>query len=499
MIAPMVTRRRWVKWTEREPVFIDWQTGHGAGPGGTFTMRPAATLPDFLAELPDTAQRVFVVGPRPEYTPDGFRSWMTDPGAGWATASEGHYLEDADGFTLRFEGPEGRRVSVVRAAVWFGEGDYSPVKALAAWGLLRVGIADHFDGGTLLATPASTGRDLFVRGLGEKVFHLASPEHQALIRSTTGQGRDELLPPAVPALSDGLAEYDGRFMYAACAWGLGSGVEYDNLATGPTTEAAFISQFLDNPYRRGRYQIRWTVPARWDHVGLVGLWTDDGWRYPSAPGDSGVSWVDGSELALLVRYRWSVSIKRRLLLYQPDGPGPLDRWAKKLIALRAELLAFDPGPFGDPYGLAAAAVRSILLHAVGAFTGARHVVTRTAPLDQPGLVPRDAMNMRVEGETIVWGEAGPARWPEVSHPEWSAAIWARCRARMLSGPGGTGALHVSGSAVVAFRTDALYLAERPDWHDDGKAGRLRLVAHLPGPVPWPASKRELLSMKARAS
>lgn len=504
MTAPAFTSRRWRTWREKRPAFVDWRLGQGVHAGGGFQFRPQARLLDFLEGMPPEVERVFVLGPRIGDTPDGLRAWLTGRSGEWV--GEGHYLEDTDSHTLRFVGPEGRRLSVVRAAAWLGEGDYLPIDAWSAWSLLGATVASAFPGGTLLATAASTGRDLLVRSMGENVYPLASPEHQDLIRQTTGQGRTQLLSGCrwegddrgltvwPPDPMPGLAEYDGRLMYGALCRELGSGVAEDIEAGGPASQAALAAEFDERPYRRARYLIHWRVPSGWDRVGLVGRW-DDGWTYPSIPGNDGTSWVDGAELLLMARYGWPFAIVRRLTLHPPIGPGPLDRWAKKLVGIRELLLMARQEGGGRPYELAAAGARALLLHAIGAFTGSPHLVTKTAPLDQGARVPNGAIGVRIEGETLVWGERQATAWPELAHPEWSAAVWARCRARLLSGPGDTGALHVPAETVVAFRTDALYLTERQDWPDDGKAGRLRLVRYVPGPLRWPRSQRELLAMR----
>lgn len=495
MTAPMLTRARWRSLRELRPAFVDWRTGRGAHDQGSFDFRACANLGDFLDGMPEDVERVFVTGARIGDTPDGFAEWMASDGGEWEPAPAGHYLEGSAPI-LRYCGPEGRRIVVQRASAWFGEEPFTAAQAMSAWSTLRLAVTERWEGSTLLATPGTTGRDLFVRSLGERVYPLASAEHQSLIRATSGQGRDELRPAPEDddgfalGLMDGLAEYDGRLMYGALCWGLGSGVAVDQEASGPAAQASFADEFRRHPQRRGRYLIKWRVPHWWRHVGLVGEWRGGRWQYPARPGDSGTSWVDGAELALLVAHQWPFAIARRLLLHESEGVGPLDRWARKLVALR-----FALATTGER--LAAAGARAMLLHALGAFMGTSHTVTRATPIEDQRAVPHSAINPRIEGAYIVWGEPRATAWPELSHPEWSAAVYGRCRARLLSGPASTGALHVPASHVVAFRTDAVYLTSRPDWSDDGQAGRLRLVSWAPGPLPWPQSTAELLRMRAR--
>jgi hypothetical protein len=86
-----------------------------------------------------------------------------------------------------------------------------------------------------------------------------------------------------------------------------------------------------------------------------------------------------------------------------------------------------------------------------------------------------------------------------SHPEWSAEMWGRCRARLLSSPavGGvrTGALHVPPGSVIGLRTDGLTLVGDPGWPDDGAPGRFRLVGRARGVFGWPQTEAELSALK----
>lgn len=489
MTEMLVTRRQWRTWRPKPVAFLDWRTGEYAAEGwkGFIDARP--TLGEVLSQL-GYIERIYVVGHRIGDSPDDFRLWIEAPD-GWQPARAGHYLENLDAHTLRFVTMEGlpRTVEILRAASYFGEGAATVADHLAAYRLLGREVGRLFEGGTLLASPATTGRDLFVRSLGDREYPVASDEHQDLIRSTTGQGRIELVAEPGAELG-GLVEYDGRLMYGALCWGLGSGVVEDYTAASINHERGLLASFRADPQLRARYRIRFTVPRHWQHVGLVGVWDGQRWTYPRVGADLYETWVDGAELALMDRQNWPYAILRRLTLGAIDGK-PLDTWAKKLVMMRSHLS--DPRlNFGPASQLAANGARSILLHAIGAFMGREHVVTKSAPTIEPGRVPFDAVGVRVEGDTLVWGERTPKAWPELSHPEWAAAIWARCRVRMLSGPGGTGALHVPFDEVVGFKTDALYLTtEHKEWTDDGAAGRLRLRSSIPGPLRAPLTVHQL--------
>lgn len=448
--AGVALRRRWARHKRRETEYVT------AG----------RSLADTLDGLGADTERVYVSGSMVEASAE-LLDWATLP-EGWEHG--GHYLRLPHPI-FRCVRPDGREVEVHRADAYFGSG-VTPAAAAAGADELVGQLGDRFDGAGMLATPATTGRELILRSLPPGAFSCLADDHQDLIRSTSGQGRIEML------WSGGdlgeLAEYDGRFMYAALCWGLGAG------------PAVHDDRPVWEPRARGRYRVRFTVPAGWEHVGILGVMSGDGWEYPT----EGVheTWADGAELLVAEKHGWTFDVLERLLL--ADGKAdPLRRWADRLVAAR-EAVSTDE---------ARSALRSILLHGLGALHGRPSTVTKVTAADE---VPADAELVRVEGDRVVWTAAGAtAKWAAMSHPEWTSAVWARARARLLDGPRGVGALHVPRSDLVAFRTDAIYLAgRRPDWEhaDDGKPGRFRLVGHTVGPMAGPTTSAELLRLKGEA-
>jgi hypothetical protein len=150
-------------------------------------------------------------------------------------------------------------------------------------------------------------------------------------------------------------------------------------------------------------------------------------------------------------------------------------------------------------------VRSLVLHAVGAFAARAHRVTRTVPVERAGEVPAGVAPSILDvpgGRLLTWDETQElSPWAlNLSHPEWSAAIWARARVRLLAGPGGVGALALPPGTVVAFRTDALYVtgAARElvrTWPDDGRPGRFRVELDSSTTAPWPANLAALFAIR----
>lgn len=456
------------------------------------------TLAAILTAVRDVAEVVYLTGD--VGTLADYRAWLDGPlPDGWQVDGSGHYLPNVRRPISRFVRPSGDVVELHRSTSWGFDEDDKPRQVLDALALLDVQLADVFDEyARCLTTPATTGRDLWLRSIpyGHEGYPTLAGDVQELIRTTSGQGRwqvvrarccDGCLPPRE---SDGnvaavLHGFDMRFGYAALLWGLG---------VGPA-QVDDVDEYAG--MRRGRYQVTFTVPDGWEHVGLLPVPRDDGrWHYPNRPGSTWTTWVDGAELHVAYAHGWhDVTIKRRILLHNGR---PLDGWQSRLLETRERLRdVYRSGDVDRATVCAAAdAVRMILLTALGAFHGARHNVTHEAPLDEPESIDPDARGLRQVDGRWMWNEEQPAAWPETSHPEWSSAVWARCRARMLDhSRASTGALHVPYEAVVGIRQDGLYLTCDPGWNDDGKVGTLRHDWRSSRPVPVPATVSELMEAR----
>lgn len=492
---PVVTKRRWRRLapTPRWAV-VDWSTGRAiTDRGARLELEPSSSVARLLSSLPADVARVHLAGPRPYPTDAGaFWQWANAPaGEGWSVDGS-HYTESAQTPTLRWRHESGRRLEMTRAAGWFDETD-APVGELRR----ALEVLEHLvrskwtgDGVQMLATPATLGRDLLWRSIPEGVeYPVLSSELAELIRSTSGQGRWEVIPRAHDEL-EGLFRYDGRVMYAALCRELPAGVP-----------ERVDGEHAHGPYARSRVRAAWTVPAGWSHVGILPEKEPGaGWRYPSTPGARASGWIDGVELALARAQGWSVEVLESLV-WAPvkPSPDPLGLWSRRLLELRSSpALEQETETVRE---LVRRALRNVIIKAIGAFHAHAHTITETRPIEDDGPFPEGAKLPRIEGGRWVWRRELPAKWPEMQHPEWSAAIWARCRARMLDGPapkipgaGRTGALHVPARDVVAFRTDALYLERDPRWLDDGKPGRLELELAHPRPVPTPRTGAELVRL-----
>lgn len=438
-----------------------------------------------LASVPADTEVVYMVGPRPA----DWLAWATDCGDGWEAGR--HYTRNTSAPVFRYTRGVLGRIELHVARSWFGEeSGYSVYDATAAYDLLAAAVGRAFRGATLLATPGSTGRELFQRSIpAVREFPVLDDDTQNLIRATAGQGRTELLEP--PSRFTGrsakmgqLIEYDGRFMYAALCWGMPTGIP--RRVTGVQDHDA---------YTPARHRITTTVPHDWQpRFGLVGVQDGErgGWRYPHRQRERFDTWCSGAELLVLRRCGWPVNVRESLVWERRTQKGPLDTWATKLVRLRSDVVLNAPNDVVAR--LCRGAVRALLLHSIGAFHGAPFYETRTLPIARAAEVPMHA-RPNVEGDHLVWYEQRRHAWASMAHPEWSATIWGRARARLLWAPAGQGALQRTGGDVVAFRTDALYLTRPQHWVDDGTVGRFRPKRRGHCPFPWPTTSAELLALR----
>lgn len=432
-----------------------------------------------------------------------------DPGPEWV--ADPHYLTLPTP-VLRFKHRgDGRRVEVHRAASYFGEGDLDPRAAHDAWNYLGSLIRGAFDEGAVLTTPASTGRYLLARCIsGDREWPVLEPDTQDFIRETTGQGRVQMFGRE----SRGpLCQYDARLAYGALCAQLPAGE--------PVRDTVNIYAGWRTP---ARYLVRFAVPRYWDRgacacgaighagIGLLPVRDADRWTWPAAPGtDHGPTWVDGREVGIALAHGWRVEIIERMMFPFPpynaarrvNGQitrnGPLDQWAQKLCRLRYQV----PNEH-ESRALVRTAIRAILLFGIGALHGTprRRTHTVSAAEASAGAIPSTARDVLPLGDRFVWTSTEPAAWPEMSHPEWTSAIWARARVALLdcAAPHGhrVGMLHVPAATVVGCFTDSLYLTADPGWADDGRVGRFRRTWQTDTIDRTPTSPTELRRRKALA-
>lgn len=537
--------------------YMDYTSGKGVFEDGrafkskTTPGRKNPTLTDkldtvaYLAGPSVQRIRIMLTGKVPAAETQG-RHWLLVQTPGWI-ADRGHWLgtPPTGRFTHRNTGVY---VEVRVASEWFGNSKLSPDQARQAWDLLDRVLAFTFGPqlssgtrSTLLLSPAATGSNLWAASLPAGLDPVPITEDIAAeLHATSGQHHQDHLvsgpsmakhPDVVPLIDTRVVNeiprfsyIDGRFMYASLCRELG---------TGPAirlNRSDAVDLLRDYPYARARYEVKFTVPHDWHHVGIFGVQHPnpaDGWYFPNRPGAKGITWADGAEVMVAQKNGWLVEPEQAIVFNQQMNQArkkfhaedyvarrgttsakPLDLWSDKLMKAR-ENIAFDPDideKLRQPVG---AALRAILIQSIGSFASRGRGTT--AVVYDPKDIPPDASEVQPKGKA--WTYKIPqqlsGRQAQFYHPEFSAQIWGRGRAKVLRARANDpvpGALSLPGPSIIGINGDAIYTTDYPAWAlpvedggiDDGKAGRLRLQGHLAGPMTPPRTRAERDRLKDRA-
>lgn len=499
------------KWTKQQP-----RVTACAAPDGRIVIQgqcfqlpvQGRSAAAWLAVLPAHVERLVLVGDPIWHTDSGqtmtadVADWLGAPlPEGWTAGS--HYPHERHPVArYRFRGEDGSRRSleIQHLGTWVpGSGVSDPRVAWHAFRLLREGVQQRFGGAgvEILGSPTVTGQDLWARTIPQNTeYPLMSAELRELIRTTSGQGRFELFtPPSVPEKLPSLHYYDCTFAYAGLTWGMPVGSP--TRITAREYDAAVKTQKEKWVKGRGRWHVRATVPSDWQHVGLLPCSGTSGWEYPREPGRTFTTWASGSEIWLALQKGWHVDVLDGITWAEGK---PLNTWRDKLVscwqALNAMSATGGSGVYADAAALAAKMARSVLLFTIGGFHSKG--TQKKGIAGSEAAIPASAYRAEeTDSGTWTW-QADREEHSPYLHPEWSAEVYGRMRARLLSGPNGTGALAVPLDAVVAFRSDAMMLTTDTGWaNPDAMPGRFRLKGAL-GAVNAPRTEGELLALRDAA-
>ena len=515
-------------WTPKAipTVWLDQSSGRGVTDDGT-TVKPiigrGRKNPN-LTDLLETAasyggHRIMLTGKRPEPAP-GVRHWLLVQTPGWTPGA--HWINNGPPTGRFAHSSTGFKIEVRTVEEWFGSAPLTPAQARAAWNTLSTVLQQADEKARLFNSPAATGTNLWALSLPRTVNPVPVPDDIAEeIRFTSGQhhydhlvsgenfdSHEDCVPLIDASKTKKITEFayaDGRFMYA----GVGS-----ELGIGPARrlnrEAAW-ELLQEDPYARARFHIRFRVPKDWNHVGIFGVKhqkVEDGWYYPNRPGAVGETWADGAEVHIGLSYGWEI-IPHEAVLFRKARP--LDTFTARLTRARERVSASETM---DPTIQDALenALRSIVLHSIGAFAAAGRDETRvvSSALDVP---PAYQKGMQRQGNVFVYRiPSSPSeRTRSFYHPELAAQIWGRARARVLHGPsalgaGTSGALNLDPQTLIGIQGDAVYASSLPKWAlpvevgggDDGKVGRLRLKGYIRGSFTTPQTLHQRASLTRRA-
>ena len=473
------------------------------GNGVTLAPRtPLSTVLDMLTNVPASQQvrMLYIIGGKSAAnTPK--RAWWAEPATLPADGLSGVPWR-FDGYEIAARAAGGAdatqnagtyqrgdvTIDVRMSALWF-PGIISPREWRDSWNALQLALARTFDSAAaLLATPAATGLDLLERSLPAGVrYPLAPQELRDLLYGISGQGRFEFCPsPDAPAVLPGLWWLDARWMYAACVRNLPTGTPaHFSFGGGADADEGYLD------HQPGWYRVDVQVPRNWGHRGLIATRRDGERVWPCEPGEwLRDVWTSGAELAVALRNGWPCLIYERWA-YERQAvgyalPDPTRTWAANLRTLRSDY-AHSPA--------IAAALRHMLIDTVGMWHRRAGEKLRITPLADVGAGVRVHHVDRRAG-LAYWYEAKPLGRSALpwQRPEWSATVWNRAAARE-----NTAALRLPVEMLVAYRSDALVVCERPApaaWLDDGQPGTFRLKGHIPGPLAMPADAAALLALRS---
>ncbi|MEU0390022.1 Mucin-19 [Streptomyces chartreusis] len=532
----------------RQMAFLDTATGVLVWSGGTARLElgrasVAEILTAVYATVPATIERIYVTGGDPwhrdagryEFLRDAVAAWLNGPlPEGWQVESSrgkdrqaGHLVHPRNPVG-RWQRGKDQHTEIRSVGEWFDPEGASPEIVRQAFVELWKALREKWRDVVLMGSPSQTGRDLWTRTIPERGrwaegYPVLSQELRGLLHATAGQGRTELItPPRVPERVPAWYELDRTFAYAR------------HCSVSPTgvprrmTKAAFASlsdkEKADLLYAPSHWQVRVTIPEGWDHVGLLPAPApgERSWHYPYEPGRTFTTWVGGAEINVALRNPitpWKVEFLDGLVWEKNQRP--LQEWSTKLKSVWNHLLRWSTS-HGDEsmrwaFRLAARAVRSILLYGIGTFAQRPKITTGSVELNADGSTPEIPDGARLTGITdthVTWQrDAGFARDP-YAHPEWAAAVWSAARAALLSthqsviigqdektgdvkvGKGvPAGALHLPAGSILAFRTDAIYTTERPDWPYSGQPGDYLLKGALDWEQTTPTSDEEFYTLQ----
>lgn len=402
-------------------------------------------------------KRVVITGGAPSLSaiPVERRQWSAwlAKSAGWAALDEPWI--GATSLRARFADGHGRVISVQRGAQWFG--DAAPGDVCEATKHVRQIVGAT--GATMTGSPSRTGLGmLHAIWARQGVEYAPQPEFvQQLIRSSSGQGRFELLPRGRDRGGRRLVAVDARFAYASIA-------SAASLPVGDP-EPVRAGEQLDR-FACGWVNAQFTAPASCGlPFGLLPVMRDDSrraWWYPSRGTHD--TWATWAELSLAIEHGYRVIVLGGY--WWPETARPLRGWADRIIRERDRITERPVSV--DTAEAVRVALRNITIQTVGIMHGRdtieQHHVTSSTE------IPDDAVSMVRTRDGFTYEVRRPATWRSAdSHPEWTAQLWGLARyrlaRRMLDDP----------RHVVAVALDSVIYDTEPADTDTGRVGGWRIT------------------------
>lgn len=499
-------------------IWVDARTGQGVDDQGAPVhvrvggRRRKPNILDLIeGALEYRARRVMLTG-RVRVPTIGARHWLYTRTPGWT--SLGHKASVP--ITARFQHDETKtRVEVRTAEEWFGNLPLNPAQAREAWDLTETVVQSIEPRQHLLYTPSRTGLSLWWVCLprDKKTRRLIIPPKVSRdidddLNNVRGQHHTEHLvagpsrtthPDCVPLIDptrtpriDRFTYVDGKFMYGSLGRELGIG-------PGRRLNRAAAFEMLndrDGMYERAVYEIRFTVPEDWHHIGIFGVKhenRDEGWFYPNRPGARHITWAEASEIYVALANGWLVEPLQAIVFRRAR---PMDNYMSAIDRKRDEIEHRQDLSVMLRRAVVAS-LRAILIQSIGGL--ASRGASKTITTDSAFSIPAEYRHTVVRHGDVFTYQVPGDRWDSVNyHPELAVQIWGRGRSKLLNAPsalgnGTAGALHVPADSLIGVNGDAVYTTEIPRWAlparfgggDDGRIGRLRIKGILDTPHTTP--------------
>ncbi len=441
--------------------------------------------PEVLEET--GGDEIWITGDNPE-TRLTRQRLMAFTAAGWTVT---RYLSALRTATLT---RAGRTVTVRSSSRWYGA-EENPVLIQQAHARLLTLLRNLFGSWVYLwPTPTQTGQELLRGSLPfDREYPVLSPHLLERIVRNSPQGRRELTT-AKDGLNAGLAklpglyEVDARWMYAACVRDLPTGLPQHDEISGLAVKR--VADWYV-PHKPGVYVVHARVPQDWHHVGLLPERLQDTTQWPWKPGYAFASACTGAELELAIKHGWVLSVHERLV-WPERSSDPAKGWITKLRALRSAEDA--EAARGDPAAaLVSMALRRLVLDTIGGWHRVESVEEGFIPAGEPIMLPAGAVPQPREGG-VAWTRRRAAI-SEMTHPEWSATVWGRARARLVKE-----ALCFPPEQIIALRTDALWAASEPLYmrEVEPQPGSFRVKSSYPRPVRAPRTETGIIALARKA-
>lgn len=306
-----------------------------------------------------------------------------------------------------------------------------------------------------------------------------SDEINNLIIKNFPQSHNEIYEHNLDTITD-VCCLDGRWMYAGC-------IERDMPVT--LTSHDYIDRFV--PYVPGMYKVTFTVPESWSHIGLLPFKSENGYIWPSIPGNTYTSWVYEPELRVAFDNGWIIFIEERYLFAKGDRY--LAQWRKNLIVIRDRA---NDIPNDDIRDAVRGAIRNIMLHAIGSMHAAsrrREIEVDEKDFNFSELTAEEKSTHEILPKTTIhkYVKHYPLSDNDKRYylPHISAYIWSYCRMRT-----NLQMLRLPYETIIACRVDAIYATFNPQWIDTGNPGCFRIKSEYHGSVPYPIHQSEIAAI-----